>query len=136
MKNLIKLGDYAGIAASALCLVHCVAGPLLVLAFPVLGLSGAHHAFHDLLLAAVTVPVLLALLPGYLAHRDPFVLPVGLLGLACFLAAVFFVGPRYGQGAETALAIASSVLLVSAHLRNHRGCKRCVAAGRDGKAAH
>lgn len=136
MRKLIRLGDYAGIAASLLCLVHCVAGPLLVLAFPVLGLGGHDHAFHDLLLAAVTVPVLLALLPGYLAHRDPFVLPVGLAGLACFLAAVFFVGPRYGQGAEAALAIMSSVLLVSAHLRNHRGCKRCAAAKRDGKPAH
>ena len=39
MKKLIKLGDYAGIAASALCLAHCVAGPLLVLAFP-LGIVG------------------------------------------------------------------------------------------------
>jgi len=107
-----------------------------VLTFPVLGLSGHDHAFHDMLLAAVTLPVLLALLPGYLAHRDPLVLPVGLAGLACFLAAVFFVGPRYGQGAETALAIASSVLLVGAHLRNHRGCKRCVAAGKDSRAAH
>ncbi len=136
MKNLIRLGDYAGIAASMLCLVHCVAAPLLVLAFPVLGLGGHDHAFHDMLLAAVTLPVLLALLPGYLAHRDPLVLPVGLAGLACFLAAVFFVGPRYGQGAETALAVASSVLLVGAHLRNHRGCKRCVAAGKDSRAAH
>ena len=134
MKNLIRLGDYAGIAASALCLVHCVAAPLLVLAFPVLGLGGQHHAFHDLLLAAVTVPVLLALLPGYLTHRDPLVLPVGLLGLGCFLAAVFFVGPRYGQGAETVLAVMSSLLLVSAHLRNHRGCRTCIGT-KNGSAA-
>ena len=55
MKTLIRFADYAGMAASALCLVHCLAMPLLIAAFPLLGLGGEHHALHDALLLGVTV---------------------------------------------------------------------------------
>lgn len=129
MKNLIRFADYAGMAASALCLVHCLAMPLLLAAFPLLGLGGEHHALHDALLLGVTVPVLLALVPGYLKHRDPVALSLGVAGLACFLAAVFVLGPQIGEMAETVGAVVSSVLLLGAHLRNHRYCKEC-ASGR------
>lgn len=125
MKTLIRFADYAGVAASALCLVHCLAMPLVMAAFPLLGLGGEHHALHDALLLGVTVPVLLALVPGYLEHRDPVALLLGLAGLGAFLAAVFLAGPRLGEGAETVAAVSSSVLLLGAHLRNHRYCKDC-----------
>jgi hypothetical protein len=125
MKTLIRLADYAGIAASALCLVHCLAMPLLLAAFPLLGLGEDHHALHDALLLGVTVPVLLALVPGYLRHRDPVALSLGLAGLGAFLLAVFVLGPRLGEMAETVAAVLSSALLLGAHLRNHRYCKDC-----------
>ncbi len=126
MKTLIRFADYAGMAASALCLVHCLAMPLLLAAFPLLGLGGDHHALHDALLLGVSVPVLLALVPGYLKHRDPAALSLGVAGLLSFLVAVFVLGPRVGEMAETAGAVLSSVLLLGAHVRNHRYCKDCV----------
>ncbi|MGI4719353.1 MAG: MerC domain-containing protein [Janthinobacterium lividum] len=126
MKTLIRFADYAGMAASALCLVHCLAMPLVLAAFPLLGLGGEHHALHDALLLGVSVPVLLALVPGYLKHRDPVALSLGVAGLASFLVAVFVLGPRVGEMAETAGAVLSSVLLLGAHVRNHRYCKDCV----------
>lgn len=125
MKTLIRFADYAGIAASALCLVHCLAMPLLLAAFPLLGLGEDHHALHDALLLGVTVPVLLALVPGYLRHRDPVALSLGLAGLGAFLLAIFVLGPRMGEMAETVGAVLSSLLLLGAHLRNHRYCKDC-----------
>lgn len=125
MKTLIRFADYAGMAASALCLLHCLAMPLLIAAFPLLGLGDEHHALHDALLLGVTVPVLLALVPGYLKHRDPMALLLGIAGLGAFLAAVFIVGPQWGEMAETLAAVASSVLLLAAHWRNHRYCRDC-----------
>ncbi|MGH8855597.1 MAG: MerC domain-containing protein [Telluria sp.] len=125
MKSLIRFADYAGMAASALCLAHCLAMPLVLAAFPLARLGGAHHALHDGLLLGVTVPVLLALVPGYVKHRDPQALLLGGAGLAAFVVAVFVVGPRWGELAETAAAVASSVLLLGAHWRNHRWCKDC-----------
>ncbi len=129
MKYWIRWGDYAGITASAMCLVHCLAMPLLVVAFPMLAPGEGHHALHDVLLAAITLPVLVSLVPAYRTHRDRLVLLLGTGGLASFLFAVFVAAPRFGESAETVFAVISSVLLVSAHLRNHRSCKRCT----DGK---
>ena len=125
MKSLIRFADYAGMAASALCLVHCLAMPLVLAAFPLLGLKGEHHALHDALLLGVTAPVLLALVPGYVKHRDPVALSLGVAGLVSFLVAVFVLGPQMGEVAETVGAVLSSVLLMAAHLRNHRYCKDC-----------
>lgn len=128
MKGLIRFGDYAGMTASALCLLHCLAMPLLMAAFPMLGLAHEHDAFHNGILAAVSIPVLLSLLPGYLRHRDPAVLVLGFLGLGSFLGAVFILSPVYGEGAEAAGAVLSGVLLLSAHIRNRRFCARCAGA--------
>ena len=44
---MIKFGDIAGMTASVLCLLHCLAMPLVILAFPMLGLAHAHDTFHD-----------------------------------------------------------------------------------------
>jgi len=130
MKSLIKLGDVAGMAASALCLVHCLAMPLVMLAFPMLGLAHVHDTFHDTLVAAVTLPVLLALIPGYLRHRDKTTLLLGCTGLGCFLLALFVISPLFGEVAEAALAVASGILLLSAHVRNRRRCARCSVRGK------
>lgn len=122
---LIKFGDIAGMTASVLCLLHCLAMPLVILAFPMLGLAHAHDTFHDTLIAAITLPVLLALVPGYLRHRDKTTLLIGCAGLVLFLAAVFIVSPLLGEHAEAAVAVLSGFMLLYAHLRNRRFCKRC-----------
>ncbi|KQQ36257.1 hypothetical protein ASF61_08750 [Duganella sp. Leaf126] len=125
MKYLIRWGDYAGITASGLCLVHCVAMPFLLAAFPVLGVDHGHASVHRLLVLGVTIPVLVALLPGFIKHREPVALLLGATGLAAFIVAVYVVGPLFGQLAETVLAICSSVLLIVAHRRNHGHCRGC-----------
>jgi len=135
MKGLIRLGDYAGMTASTLCLLHCLAMPLLMAAFPMLGLAHEHDSFHNSILAAVSIPVLLSLLPGYLRHRDPAVLVLGFLGLGSFLGAVFILSPVYGEMAEAAGAVLSGVLLLTAHIRNRRFCARC-ASSAHAKPAH
>ena len=125
MKYLIRLADYAGVAASALCLVHCLALPLLMAAFPLLRLGAEQDGLHAALLLAATIPALLALLPGYLRHRDPAALLLGMSGVGLFLAALSLIGPRWGHGAETGAAVLASALLLSAHLRNRNRCRRC-----------
>ena len=135
MKSLIKYGDVAGMAASILCLVHCMAMPLVLLAFPMLGLAHVHDTFHDTLIVAITLPVLLALIPGYLKHRDKTTLIIGCTGLAFFLGAVFVISPMFGETAEAAFAVISGFMLLYAHLRNRRHCKRC-ATRAQGDGAH
>ncbi|UVW29455.1 MerC family mercury resistance protein [Massilia sp. H6] len=122
MKGLIRCADVAGLAASALCLAHCLALPLLLAAFPLLGLGAEHHALHEALLVGVTLPALLALVPGYVKHRDALALLLGVAGLGALLLAVLVVAARMGELAETVGAVVSSVLLLAAHWRNYRYC--------------
>ena len=136
MKRPRGLGDIAGMAASGLCLVHCLSMPLLAVAAPALGVGLEHDhghgldAVHSTLLWAISLAVLGALVPGYLRHRQLAVLVLGIAGLGSFLAALFVLGPRFGHGAETAGAVLSGVLLMAAHYRNRRASQpSCAPAG-------
>jgi hypothetical protein len=131
MRKLLGLADFAGMTAAFLCLVHCLAMPLLLAAFPLLGLAGDGEALHDALLLGAAAPALLALVPGYLRHREAAAVSLGLAGLGMFLLAAFLAAPRWGESAETAITVLGSILLLSAHLRNRRCRQGCVA-----KAAH
>jgi MerC mercury resistance protein len=82
--------------------------------------------FHRYMAVLVTLPVLLALVPGFLAHRRWVVPALGGFGLACFITAVLVVGPRFGETAETVLAVIGGAHLVIAHLKNRSFCRSCV----------
>lgn len=125
------LGDVAGMIASGLCLVHCLALPLVAVAAPALGMAvdhdhaHGHDAVHGILLWAITLPVLLTLVPAFLRHRRRDVLALGVAGLGSFVLALFVLGPQFGHGFETAGAVLSGVLLMAAHYRNRRAARGC-----------
>jgi MerC mercury resistance protein len=126
MNKLTGAADAAGIFASALCLLHCLAMPLVLAALPAMGWAGHDHA-HEVLIGVALAAALLSLGPGYLAHRRRAVPLLGGAGLACLAAALFVVGPRYGHGAEALASIAGALLLLAAHLRNRVCCRHCAA---------
>ena len=138
MSKLISMGDRLGIAASALCLMHCLATPVLLVMLPLTGMVwvGWDSAIHRTLAVIVTVPVLFALIPGYIAHRRSAVLLFGALGLSCFLAAVFVIGPRFGEIAEAALSVCGGTLLITAHYRNRGFCRACAVRKEHGICLH
>jgi hypothetical protein len=122
MNMLRRLGDHAGMLASALCMLHCLA--LLLAVFPMLG-PGHNDGFHEAMVGIALLAALVALAPGYAAHRQATVALAGAAGVACLALAAFAVGPRYGEAAETWLTIAGAGLLCLAHLRNRACCGRC-----------
>lgn len=126
MNKLAGIANATGIAASTLCLLHCLAMPLLLLALPALGWAAGEHT-HQALIGVALAAALLSLGPGYLAHRRAPVLLLGGAGLAGLAVAVFLVGPRYGESAETALSVTGAILLCAAHLRNSVCCGRMAA---------
>lgn len=123
MNALRRAGDTAGVLASALCLLHCLALPLLLASFPMLGL-GHVEGFHAAMVGIALLAAVAALAPGYAAHRRASVALPGAAGLACLAAAVFVAGPRYGEAAETWLTAGGAGLLCLAHLRNRACCSR------------
>lgn len=126
MNRLTGAADAAGIFASALCMIHCLAMPVLLAVLPAMSWAEDDHT-HEVLIGVALVAALLSLGPGYLAHRRRGVLLLGAAGLACLAAAVFFVEPRYGHGAEAVASIAGALLLCGAHLRNRVCCRHCAA---------
>lgn len=125
MNRLTGAADAAGIFASVLCMIHCLAMPLLLAVLPAMSWAEDDH-LHEVLLGFALVAAVVSLGPGYLAHRRPAVPLLGGAGLACLAIAMFVVEPRYGHGAEAAVSVAGALLLFGAHVRNRVCCRRCV----------
>lgn len=126
LRALRHVADSAGMLASGLCLLHCLAFPVLIALFPFVAPAGDSEIFHGAMVGLALVAALLALAPGYLTHRRAVIAAMGIAGLACLAGAVFVLGPRYGEAAETMLTVAGAVLLTLAHLRNRACCRACV----------
>lgn len=105
-------------SASLLCLVHCLALPLLLLLLPgVIGLFAQSDAFHYLALAFVVPSAFAAFWLGYRRHRS---LPPTLLGLGGVICLVIALLPRLAESDELWFTVAGSLLLVTGHMMNWR----------------
>lgn len=116
--------DAGAIALSSLCLLHCLALPLLATALPLLG-AWAEAEWIHILFVAIALP--LTGLALWRAHRHQ-PLPAGAwasatLGLAMLLAGAL-EWPSHDT--ETPMTVVGSLLLAATHLwnarRRHRHC--------------
>ncbi|MFC4254160.1 MerC family mercury resistance protein [Altererythrobacter xixiisoli] len=108
----------AAVSASLLCLLHCIALPLLLLLLPgMLGLFAQSEAFHFAALALVIPSALAAFALGYRRHRKLLPPLLGVIGVASLVAALL---PGQAEGAETLITVMGSALLVAGHALNWR----------------
>ena len=108
--------DRAGVLLSGLCMIHCLAGLLLV---GVLGLGGEvllSPAIHRVGLALAVVIGAITLGMGVIRHGQRAPLLIGGAGLALMASAVIV---QHGAG-EALLTIAGVCLVAIAHIRNLR----------------
>lgn len=113
--------DTLGIVASAVCLVHCLAMPFVMLAIPAVTAEMlASDYTHMVLAGAVTAFCLLAIVPGYMRHNNKAVLGLMLAGLALVLTATFLLHLLGHEGLELPIISVGNVLVVFAHVRNRR----------------
>jgi hypothetical protein len=126
MKTDSGVYDRGAIGVSLLCMVHCLAMPLLALLFP-LGIFAtlAHNHWHWLFLAAATPVSLLALRRTEASSRDRRIIAGVVFGIG-MLAAGVAVRQHHLQVILTLIG-ASSLFL--AHLLNLRRSFRRGAAG-------
>jgi hypothetical protein len=117
----IPMIDRLGIFVSSLCMVHCLALPVLL---PLLSLSLHGEETSDLthiVFAAILVPATIyAAYSGYRKHHAWMPVISFAIGTAAILSAVFFIHDLYGEFAEQALTVTGSILLIFAHIRNYR----------------
>lgn len=111
--------DAMAVGASALCLIHCLALPLVIAALPALAARlDLGEGFH-LAVLAFALPVSgFALVEGWRRHRGVMPLIVGAVGLVLLGAGVAFEDM---VAVETGVTVAGSLLLAGAHVANWRG---------------
>ena len=116
----IRSFDMLGIAASSICLVHCLAMPFVITFLPLLGwqfLEG--KAAHQILAAFVFSFAIFGIVPGYLKHHEKSVLAGMVVGLSCVLVATLFCGTLLPENVELPLITVGNLILVATHWHNH-----------------
>jgi hypothetical protein len=117
--------DRIGVVLSMICLVHCLALPLLLAALPFLGFTflneEAHpHAFH-LLFALLLLGVGgLAFGQGYRRHRRAMPVVLGTIGTILLFLGALNPGHWISHTQEHVVTIFASFVLLMAHWQNRR----------------
>ncbi len=118
--------DRAGLWTSALCLLHCLATPLVMALMPVAGAElWAGEWVHRALGGVLVLLAAGAFVPGFLRHRRCCVPALGAGGLAAVLFAAFAGEASLGETGEILLTVAGSGVLMAAHLANRTFCRSC-----------
>lgn len=135
--RLKKTLEVLGVVAPIVCLIHCLATPVLLTALPfVTAASGGGGAegdawFHWLIVGLCAV----AIVPAYVSHRRIGVLVLFLAG-AGFVLVPEYVPALESMTATVATALCASVCLVSANLLNRKYAKALAGVDAAACCAH
>lgn len=111
--------DRIAISLSAICVVHCLAVPLIVTVLPLaaIGLGGESH-FHELMLWLVVPISMIGLGMGYREHASLRIVAAGLIGLTIVSAAAVLGHGAWPISVEVLVSLIGSALLAGAHWVN------------------
>jgi hypothetical protein len=116
--------DNLGIAASTLCLIHCMAMPFLIALLPFMGLQFLEGELaHRIIALFVFAFAIFAIGPGYLQHRKKIVLVSTVFGLTLVASALLIAGPMFGEQYELPFITTGNLILVITHLKNRKLCQ-------------
>jgi uncharacterized membrane protein len=125
MKNIQATFDKAAISLSVLCIIHCLALPLIIVLLPILtALNLEDEAVHWWMLSAVVPTSLYALTMGCKKHKDYSVMPFGIIGLVILVAVPFLGHDLLGESGESIFTTIGGLIIAGGHLINHRLCRR------------
>jgi hypothetical protein len=118
--------DQVAIALSAVCIVHCLAVPVLVAVLPIAAISfGDDEHFHGLLLWLVVPTSVLGFGLGFRLHRRIGIVVAGAGGVALLSVAALYGHTAWSYWAEIVVSVGGSLLLGFAHWQNFRLVRRC-----------
>lgn len=115
--------DHAGILLSSLCLIHCLAGPIII----ALGLTSvsmsflSNEKFHLALVLPIVLVAAWSLPRGFKLHQTYFPIVVALIGIVFLISGLIF------EEMESVLTVTASLLLIFAHFSNQKLLKKKVA---------
>ena len=109
--------DAAAVTLSALCLVHCLALPLVVAGLPFLTQYSEGH-LHAQVLVVVLPLSTIALVLGFRRHREARIILAGALGMLLLVTGATVAHAQLGITADRMFTISGSLLLATAHFFN------------------
>lgn len=109
--------DTAAVGLSALCLIHCLALPLVVAGLPFLAQFAAGH-LHAQMLVVVLPLSIVALGLGYRHHESRRILAGGIFGMLLLTLGATIAHQQLGLAADRAFTIAGALILATAHYFN------------------
>lgn len=116
--------DKTAIGLSLLCTLHCLALPLLLIAFPsVASLRLNNETFHLWMILAVIPTSVYALTLGCKQHKRFHLLVVGVFGLICLLVAVLVPESLLAETGEKTFTLIGTGLIVFGHYKNYQLCR-------------
>jgi uncharacterized membrane protein YfcA len=118
--------DRLGIWASTLCIVHCIAAPVVLS----LSVVSAHflpseERTHRTLALLIALLGVVALIKGYRHHRRLLVVFFMGVGLASIFAGAYWGDRLPSHGMEVVITFVGSCFMIAAHRLNHTFCNDC-----------
>ena len=111
--------DGAAVALSALCLVHCLALPLVVVGLPFFAQFSAGHLHAQMLIIVIPLSIF-ALGIGFRRHHDLRIVAGGVLGMMLLVTGATYAHTELGLTADRLFTIIGSLVLATAHWKNSR----------------
>ena len=119
--------DRFGVWVSTLCVVHCVATPLLIsLSTVVAHLLPAEESVHRTLATLVAAAGAIALIRGFRMHGRKRILVLMAAGLAFIFFGAWFGDSLPSHLFEVGVTMMGSALMIAAHRMNHTFCRDCI----------
>ena len=119
-----EFADKAAISLSGLCLLHCLALPILVAIYPVAFAVSLSEEFFHWAMVMMAIPISIAsLFIGCQKHKKRQVLLLG--GIALVLLSTPFAIPHeaINEQMEVLVTALGASLLATAHIINFRSCR-------------
>lgn len=116
--------DRTAIVLSGLCVVHCVAFPLLLAATPFLGQFTTDH-FHAQMLIVVLPLSTVALAFGFRRHRNSRIIVTVVVGMLLLLLGGTVMHDQFGIVADRVFTISGAIVLGIGHWLNSRAGRAC-----------
>jgi len=109
--------DGAAVGLSALCLIHCLALPLLVAGLPFLAQFSEGH-LHAQMLVVVLPLSIIAFGLGYRHHRSTRIVLTGVVGMLTLVTGATVAHSQLGLAADRSFTIVGALVLATAHFYN------------------
>jgi hypothetical protein len=118
------IADVVGAIGSAICAVHCLASPLVLLTGAVLPSALLpDESFHEAMLWLVLPTGIVAFSLGCRRHKDLYTFLLGAAGLLGYWLAATKLHGSLGETGEKVFMLLAATALIGGHIRNFRLCR-------------